>query len=75
MTTAPNPVDIRFRLSVPQRILPDMNTARDPAPDAHCPTCGLDGEGYLVRGAAVTRADYQCPAGHLWTTRWPTEQA
>lgn len=42
-----------------------------PAPSAACPTCGLDGEGTERTGDdGVHSANYLCPVGHIWLTRW-----
>lgn len=43
-----------------------------PAPPASCPSCGLDGEGIQRDQAGVNRANYLCPAGHIWQTHWTT---
>jgi hypothetical protein len=40
------------------------------APAAHCPTCGLDGEGVDRLRGKIHTANYLCPAGHIWQTRW-----
>jgi hypothetical protein len=41
------------------------------APPAFCPTCGLEGEGATwVDRHGVRFAQYLCPAGHIWQTKW-----
>ncbi len=42
----------------------------DNAPEATCPTCGAPGSGFLRHDRAIVTAQYLCPAGHLWVTKW-----
>lgn len=49
--------------------MPDL-TRPIPAPEAHCPSCGLDGEGVDRATNGVHESHYLCPAGHIWLTRW-----
>jgi hypothetical protein len=43
---------------------------RTDAPEALCPTCGAPGEGASFQGHGITTANYLCPAGHIWQTKW-----
>ena len=57
-----------------ERLVPNVQPRAHNAPDAPCPTCGLDGEGTLRPAVrmGVIYADYLCPAGHIWATHWPS---
>lgn len=43
---------------------------RTDAPEALCPTCGAPGDGIAFPDRDLTIANYLCPAGHVWQTKW-----
>lgn len=47
-----------------------MTTLAAAAPTAICPACGLEGEGVVRVAGDIHRANYLCPAGHIWQTHW-----
>ncbi|MFT3871082.1 MAG: hypothetical protein QM714_02770 [Nocardioides sp.] len=47
-----------------------VNAPPDTTPPATCPTCGLPGEGFTRSERTIHHAQYQCPAGHIWITKW-----
>ena len=55
----------------PMNPAPSVVTIRTIKPDSLCPICGM-APASVVRGGheLVQQADYLCPGGHIWQTRW-----
>jgi hypothetical protein len=53
------------------RLMDQSASAPQGAPDALCPACGLPPQSRSRHSAdGITKADYVCSLGHIWTTSW-----
>lgn len=53
------------------RLMATVDVRTDNAPPALCPLCGERGRGIAVpESDRITKANYICPDGHVWTSHW-----